>query len=432
MENGTPFDACKNKEDPFSFVIGAGKVIKGWDIGVATMKKGEKSLFVLKPEYAYGSSGSPPKIPANATLHFEIELLEISIEAPTKWDFTSEQRIEQAQKFKDEGNEYFKKGEYTQAQKKYEQSLDYLETEKGESIKTIKVSLFLNLSAVFIKMKDNIKAVDSASKALEADPTNVKALYRRGLAYSNFSNFDDAKTDFEDALKLDPSNQEIQKELANLILKKKAALQKDKKLYGNLFKQSYYDSPVNVSDYSSPTNPIVYLDVQMGSQAPERLEFELFQNLVPKTVANFKALCTGERGIGKCGKALHYKGSDFHRLIKGFMLQGGDFENGNGTGGESIYGGKFDDENFIAKHKKRGYLSMANAGANTNGSQFFITFKETNWLDSKHVVFGCMVSGFDTLDKIEKAECEGEKPKESIRIVDCGLKEVKIEEESKK
>ncbi len=103
------------------------------------------------------------------------------------------------------------------------------------------------------------------------------------------------------------------------------------------------------------------------------------------------------------------------------MLQGGDFEKADGTGGASIYGGKFDDENFIAKHQKRGYLSMANAGANTNGSQFFITFKETNWLDSKHVVFGCMVSGAEFLNKLENVECDTEKPKETIRIVDCGI-----------
>lgn len=103
------------------------------------------------------------------------------------------------------------------------------------------------------------------------------------------------------------------------------------------------------------------------------------------------------------------------------MLQGGDFENSNGTGGQSIYGGKFEDENFKAKHKGRGYLSMANAGPNTNGSQFFITFKNANWLDDKHVVFGIISSGLSVLDKLENQECEGEKPKKTIRIVDCGV-----------
>ena len=420
LEDGTPFDSCNNKEDPFSFRLGAGKVIKGWDLGVASMKKGEKALFVLKPDYAYGSSGSPPKIPPNATLHFEIELLGISEEPPSKWDYTPEQRIEKAFQMKEEGNDLFKKGDYDKAQKKYEESLDYLETEKGEKIKECKISCFLNLSMVYIKKKENIKAVEHASKALEADPKNIKALYRRGLAYSNFSNFDDAKTDFEDALGLDPNNADVKRELANLIQKKKMAIQKDKKIFGKLFEQSYYDTVV-VCEYSNASNPIVYFSIQIGEKPAERLEFELFYNLVPKTVDNFRALVIGDRGIGKCGKALAYKGTIFHRLIKGFMLQGGDFEKGDGTGGESIYGGKFDDENFIAKHKKRGFLSMANAGANTNGSQFFITFKETGWLDGKHVVFGCLVNGHEFLNTIENVECDGEKPKENIRVVDCGL-----------
>ena len=385
------------------------------------MHKGEKSLFVLKPDYAYGASGSPPKIPANATLHFEIELLNILDEEPTKWDFTSEQRIEKGFFFKEEGNALFKKGDLDGARKKYDMALDYLENERGDKVKECKISCFLNLSAVYIKKKENVKAIDSASKALDADPACVKALYRRGVAYANFASYEDAKINFEDALKLDPENVEIKKELAALTVKKKQALEKEKKTFGKLFQQSYYET-VSVCEYSDPSNPIVWLDVQIGSQPPERMEFELFRHIVPKTVENFKCLITGEKGVGKCGKNLHYKNSIFHRLIKGFMLQGGDFEKSNGTGGESIYGGKFDDENFKAKHLKRGFLSMANAGANTNGSQFFIIFKETGWLDSKHVVFGCLVNGHEVLNKLEAVECEGELPKESIRIADCGIK----------
>jgi len=167
-------------------------------------------------------------------------------------------------------------------------------------------------------------------------------------------------------------------------------------------------------------NPRVFFDITIGDKAAGRITFELFADVVPKTAENFRALCTGEKGMGKQGKALHYKGSRFHRVIQQFMCQGGDFTRGNGTGGESIYGNKFEDENFKLKHTTPGLLSMANAGPGTNGSQFFITTIVTDWLDGKHVVFGKVVEGMDVVKKMEAAGSRSGQTSADVVIADCG------------
>ena len=175
-----------------------------------------------------------------------------------------------------------------------------------------------------------------------------------------------------------------------------------------------------VPPMSSP-NPQVFFDISIDGAPSGRLVFELFADVVPKTAENFRALCTGEKGLGRSGKPLSYQGSAFHRIIPDFMCQGGDFTAGNGTGGESIYGTKFEDENFQLKHTKGGLLSMANAGPNTNGSQFFITTAVTPWLDGKHVVFGELREGLELLRAIEARGSRTGEPSASVRIEDCGV-----------
>uniref|UniRef100_A0A8C6V9G0 Peptidyl-prolyl cis-trans isomerase n=1 Tax=Naja naja TaxID=35670 RepID=A0A8C6V9G0_NAJNA len=182
--------------------------------------------------------------------------------------------------------------------------------------------------------------------------------------------------------------------------------------------------------------PRCFFDIAINNTPAGRVVFELFSDVCPKTCENFRCLCTGEKGIGKSTqKPLHYKSCLFHRVVKDFMIQGGDFSEGNGRGGESIYGGFFEDESFAVKHNKEFLLSMANRGKDTNGSQFFITTKPTPHLDGYHVVFGQVISGQEVVREIENQKTDASsKPYAEVRIMSCGelIQKSKAKKEEKK
>ncbi|GKY98475.1 hypothetical protein MPSEU_000804800 [Mayamaea pseudoterrestris] len=163
----------------------------------------------------------------------------------------------------------------------------------------------------------------------------------------------------------------------------------------------------------APITETVYFDIAIDGFTAGRVEMGLYGSIVPKTVENFKQLCLGSKGFG-------FKDSIFHRIIPGFMIQGGDMTSFNGTGGKSIYGARFEDENFDIAHGGPGTLSMANAGPNTNGSQFFLTVGDTPWLNGKHVVFGKVTKGMEVVRKIEAKGSENGRPKVEVKIVGCG------------
>jgi len=434
--DGSKFDSSLDRGKPFVFQIGQGRVIAGWDQGFATMKVGEKAILKVKSEYGYGASGSPPKIPGGATLCFEVELLGFEEKEMEKWQMTAEQRSQRAEKIKNDGTEKFKGKQFDKAADLYEKAANFSVDEDisgndvPESERKLYVSCWSNAAMCYIKQKAWTDATRSCNHVLEIDSeaeSNIKALFRRGTARMHVGLSKEAKTDFMMALKIDNNNKDVRKALRELKSKLEAAKKKEKAAFGGIFgKVDMYNDKNSVVAPMVPNangdNPHVFFDIKQGEETLGRIVMQLYKDITPKTAENFRCLCTGEKKIGKSGKPLHYKGCTFHRVIKDFMLQGGDFTNGDGTGGESIYGEKFADENFIIQHTEGGQLSMANAGPGTNGSQFFITSRDTPHLNDKHVVFGHVVEGMDVFRKVENVKTvENDQPEVDVVIEDCGM-----------
>lgn len=434
VSDGSKFDSSRDRGKVFKFTIGQGQVIKGWDEGFASMKVGEKAILKVRYDYAYGESGSPPTIPAKADLFFDVELLGFKEKQKERWQMSFEERLAEAEKMKASGTALFMEKQFEEGAAQYEESALFA-VEEGvsgndipENERPLYASCFGNAAMCYIKLKSWPDAIRTCDKVLEIDAereSNIKALYRRGVARLRLGLFKEAKADLMDAYKIDNTNKDVKKAMKQLKEAILDAKKKEKAAFGGMFGRVdggfYGDKKGPLLPNAKGDNPHVYFQIRHGDTDLGKVVMQLYADITPKTAENFRALCTGEKGDGKLGKPLHYKGCGFHRVIKDFMIQGGDFTSGDGTGGESIYGEKFPDENFVIKHTKGGQLSMANAGPGTNGSQFFITSKDTPHLDGKHVVFGHVVEGMDVVRALEAVSVgPSDKPDLEAVVEDCG------------
>ena len=410
-------DNKTTKKENFRFSLGNKEVNSGLEIAVKSMKINEKSSFIISPEYSNNKKNSI----------YEIILLQIlpPLKKISEMDFP--EKLSRAKMLKNEGVEKYKENEFEIAAEKFLKSIEFVKNSDENNEDQIEgfnllITLLTNLSNCYNHLKNYEKVMKFTEQALKLKP-NAKNYYFRSIASVNIGNLNEAEKNLTELKKFLNENDEGIKYVQNLIENQKKIQNVNKKKFSkNIFKQKLYDDKPNnfkpnfIPEKINEKNPKCFFEIQIGKNDEnlKRIEFELFKDHVPKTSENFRCLCTGE-------KNLHYKNSIFHRIIKDFAISGGDFENNDGTGGKSIYGKTFEDENFYYAHNKEGILTMANSGKNTNGSQFFITLKETPWLDGKNVVFGRVIKGMDVVNEIAEVETDGQnKPEEEVKIVNCG------------
>lgn len=380
---------------------------------MGAMQNKEKAVF------RFGSAEEPSK-------ELTVRVLSKKLMKLTKLDFSLEERRLMAVSAKEKGKVFFLAKEFEKAAKQYKNAIECVDWDKGEAESQVLVrDCQNNLTLLCMKQKKWKEGIGHADQVLAIEENNVKALMRRAKCYREMGELVQAEADLSKLRKILPKDKEVLREVQLVANARKKRFKKEKNMYKKMFQEVefYKSEKVELDD---PNNPKVFLKVTVGEdETQHEMHFTLYKSVVPKTVENFLSLCTGEKGMTMTAKGqvpLSYKNSIFHRLIKGFMIQGGDFTNGNGTGGVSIYGEKFADENFKIKHTERGQLSMANAGPNTNGSQFFITFNDAVHLNDKHVVFGKLTHGMEVLDMLEDLETAAQdRPVKEVKIVDCGL-----------
>lgn len=432
LSNKKEVDSTMSRNSPFKFIIGAEQTIKGLEIGVQAMKKGEKAELEIGSKYGFGERGLPPKIPPNETLYMEVELVDFVNKKKPIMDMSKEEKLKTAEEFKSKGNEKFRAKLMKEAIECYTEGLNYVDSileldQPTEEQKQIWISLRLNCCVCLNNLGNWAESKKSSDKVIERYPNNAKAKYLRGIAEKNLLLYDDALSDLNFAFSANPQDEKMKYEIESVKEKKKAQQDKEKRTYEKMFKKEsglYSEKKLDICKVPlyDVSNPRVFLDIQIGKDPAntKKIIIELFAKFVQKAAENFRCLCTGEKSNEN--QKLCYKGSVFHKLVKGFSLDGGDIEKGDGTGGMSIYGKSFLDEDVWYDHDRYGLISMVNTGPNTNSSQFMIMLCAAQWLNKKHIVFGRIVKGTSGIKEIEQIPIDEKgKPKQELIISNCGM-----------
>ena len=424
-----------NENEPLTFIIGENKVLKGFELAVQTMKLGERAEFIMKSEYTYQDKQINEDIPINSILTYEIELkcihyknTEESLE-----NLTYGEKLQWGKLLKQNGVEKFKENDIPAARECFVKALSFLKTmnpEKEEEKEGVDLFLTIlaNICNCYNKEKDYDSVIKYAFIGINIKPT-LKLLYFRTIALSYLEEFDDAEKDFKNLIELfksngEENNQEIDDTinyLRTLIDSRKKIFDEKNKIFSRAIYRQLFHNNKNIkekilvpSQTPNLNNPFVFLEIQIGEKNVGKIEIELFKDVVPITVENFRNLCIGTQD------GLSYKNSCFNKLIKNFVLGGGELENISGEN-KCIYGKYFDDENYIYGHCRRGLLTMDNDGKNKNNSKFFILLNHIPWFDGKHVVFGQIINGMEIIKQIEEIETDkDDKPLINISIINCG------------
>ena len=432
------FDQSK-ENTVFPFTIGENKVIKGWEIAVQSMKIGEKADFIMTSDYTYGDKVFDDSIPAGAIISYEIELVGVGNNDSENGieNLTYEEKLQWGQLLKKEGVEKFKADDLIGAKDCFMKALNFLKTmdpkkeEEKEGV-DLYLTTLSNICNCFNKEKEYSSVIDIANMGLKIKMT-PKLLYFRAIAYAFTEEFEKANNDSKNLSEILLSEtgpekgdkKEIEQTLlyVNKIIteRNEIYIEKNKKFSRATFRRYLYNNkslenkPLLPPIEPNPDNPVVFFELKISEKNVGRIEFELFQNIVPRTAENFRFLCSNNKEGG-----LTYKGSSLNKVIKNFVIGGGEIENTKEKE-KCLYGEKFDDENYIYCHCRRGLLSMDNDGKNTNNSKFLITLKFLPWLDGKHVVFGQIINGLEIIKEIEDLETDSDdRPLTKVVIENCG------------